>query len=167
MSSEHHDYAAEIAAERAAITEINAAIRKVERIGGNLPEAMQRAAAYAQRAHAQGAEIIRRAGQAAAAGRDIGEAFRPHTQWDRVDLGPILAVLMGAETFAELVSANIADYAKPGPDAAQRAADLAELQRQLLEAERREEDLVVRSESTRAPVLRRPDARPEIVLGSA
>lgn len=159
------DYSADVAAVRVEIAEISASIAAVERVGANLAEAQSRAAAFAAAAHAKGAELIRRAGQAAAAGRDIGEVFRAHTQWDRVDLAPWLAVLMGPDTFAELIGANVGDYAKPGPNAAARAAEVAELKRLLLDAERREEALIVESEATRSPILRRADARPEIVLG--
>ncbi len=195
MNTPDRDYSADVAAVRVEIAEIGASIKTLQRVAANLDEARNRAAAFAAAAHAKGAEWVRRAGRAAAIGQDIGDVFRTHervtgpelvkragpstgsggdsgdlfhlpTQWARVDLAPWLAVLMGADTFAELICANVGDYAKPGPNAAARAAEIAELQRLLLDAERREEALIVESEATRSPILRRADARPEIVLGA-
>lgn len=163
MNTPIQDYHSAVAAIRPEITNTVASIAAVERVDANAAEARANAAAYVARSVASGQELTRTASRLAAKG-DIAEAFRLPTRFDRVDLGPILALALGQKAFEKIISASIEEFAPDGPDAAARAAKIAELKQQLHALEVEEENLVTASESTRYPVLRRPDADPAVVL---
>jgi hypothetical protein len=60
---------------------------------------------------------------------------------------------------------------RPAPEFAtspeKRAALTAEIEADLLAVQREEEALIIMSEATDSPILRRPDAEPRAVLGLA
>lgn len=81
-----------------------------------------------------------------------------------IDLAPVLASLMGADAMAAALQRHVRLMAD-GPNAADRAARLAEISAELDRLERDEETQIEASEATGAPIARRADARAEIVLG--
>lgn len=166
MNTPIQDYHPAVAAIRTEISNTAASIAAIERVNANRVEARAKADAYVARSVAQGQELARLASRLAVKG-DIAEAFRLPTRFDRVDLGPILALALGQKAFEKIIAASLAEFAPDGPDAAERARSIAELKQQLHALEVEEENLCTASEATRYPVLRRPDADPAVVLGSA
>lgn len=81
-----------------------------------------------------------------------------------VDLAPVLASILGADVLASVLCRHLAQV-EDGPTAADRAATLADIDAQLLAAEIEEEKLIEASEAAGAPIGRRPDASPAVVLG--
>lgn len=85
-----------------------------------------------------------------------------------VDLAPLLVLLIGVDRVAKpLLSALDGLNLPEGMPTAERAAALATLNADLDALERAEEREVCRLESAGQRVVRRPDARPEIVLALA
>lgn len=80
-----------------------------------------------------------------------------------VDLGPVLAALLGPDLLAAALAAHI-EQLPPESDRAERAARLAEIAAELDRLENAEEIEVVRLERQGLTVDRRADARPGIVL---
>lgn len=83
---------------------------------------------------------------------------------DPRDLGPTLAALLGVDVVAQFLMRAADGCMRFGPPAAEKAARLAEIAAELELDEIEEESLIEASESTDAPILRRADARLEIVL---
>ncbi|WP_088285943.1 hypothetical protein [Ideonella sp. A 288] len=82
-----------------------------------------------------------------------------------VDLAPLLSLLFGPDRLAKpLLSAMEGLNLPDGMPAAERAATVAALDAELDDLERREEREVCRMEAAGRRVLRRPNARPDIVL---
>lgn len=80
------------------------------------------------------------------------------------NVAPLLAALLGADRLCEALCNGLDDIVPAGMPAADRAERLAEISAELDKLERDEERLIVASEETAAPIARRADARPEIVL---
>lgn len=81
------------------------------------------------------------------------------------DLGPLLCAMLGPQAVAAALLAHL-DAAPDVPDAAGRAARLAEIDAELFRLECEEEALIEASEATDAePIARRPDADPRAVIG--
>lgn len=80
-----------------------------------------------------------------------------------LDLGPLLVMILGKAAVKKSVSLFI-DGLPEGLDPATRARRLAEIERDLYQLETEEEGRVVELENAGEPILRRPDARPEIIL---
>jgi hypothetical protein len=80
-----------------------------------------------------------------------------------IDLGGLLAAVLGVEPLMAMLEPRISALLD-GPTEAARAADLAEIEAELLRVEHLEEDLIEASEADGWPGARRGDARPEIVL---
>jgi hypothetical protein len=81
------------------------------------------------------------------------------------DLGPMLVAMLGADKITSVLLADIGAVPE-GLPRADRLARLAAIAAELDTLEAEEEALIVASEATAAPVPRRPDARPSIVLGT-
>lgn len=97
-------------------------------------------------------------------GSKINDLFLIRPQSGVVDLGPVLSLVVGPERLA----AVLAVYLESRPDgitATERAAQIAEIEAQLLELERAEEALIEASEAAGLPIARRGDADPRAVLG--
>lgn len=80
-----------------------------------------------------------------------------------LDLAPLLISIIGPEVARAALLANL-HLIPEGLGAAERRTRLDEIEAELLAAEADEEGLIVESELTDAPVARRVDARPEVVL---
>jgi outer membrane murein-binding lipoprotein Lpp len=78
-------------------------------------------------------------------------------------LGPAAVLLLGAEVVAERLLAGI-DEVPEGVDTDERLTRIAEIGAELDRLEAEEEALICAAEAEGIEVLRRPDARPEIVL---
>ncbi len=100
----------------------------------------------------------------AAHGLSIRDALNVRPKGDDVDLGPVLAFVLGADVLAAALTPSLERFDE-GPPAAHRAAKLAEIDRQMLELERAEEALIEASEAAGLPIARRGDADPRAVLG--
>jgi hypothetical protein len=83
----------------------------------------------------------------------------------RVDAGPFIVGVLGIDQVRQAYLADL-DQIPEGMAREQREARLAELAASLDDLEAREERLIEESEATEAPIQRRPDARPEIVLAA-
>ncbi|GAB3647342.1 hypothetical protein [Ramlibacter alkalitolerans] len=81
------------------------------------------------------------------------------------DLGPFLVACVGEVKVREAYLASLADMPEGLPRAA-RDTRLREIASRLDDLELQEEELVERSETSGDPIARRPDARPEVVLGA-
>ncbi len=99
----------------------------------------------------------------AAHGLSIRDALKVRPKGDDVDLGPVLAFVLGADVLAAALAPSLERFDE-GPPAADRAAKLAEIDRQMLELERAEEALIMESERAGTPVARRGDADARAVL---
>lgn len=78
-------------------------------------------------------------------------------------LAPALVLMLGAEQVAARLLAGIEEV-PVGLDTAERLARIAAIGRELDQLEAEEERLITEAEAEGLDVLRRPDARPEIVL---
>lgn len=97
-------------------------------------------------------------------GSRIDGVFRIRPENGPFDLGVALAFVLGPEKLAAALAPSL-DRFGDGPTAADRAAQLAEIDRQLLELEFAEERLIMDSEAAGTPIARRGDAAPQAVLG--
>lgn len=79
-------------------------------------------------------------------------------------LGPLLALMLGADTLKERILAQL-DAVPECPDTPERLARIEEIGRELDDLESEEERLICEAEERGEVILRRGDARPEIVLG--
>ncbi len=100
----------------------------------------------------------------AAHGLSIRDVFNIRPKGDVVDLGPVLAFVLGADALVAALAPHLERF-EDGPPAADRAAQIAEIDRQLLELERAEEQLIEASEAAGMPIARRGDADVRAVLG--
>lgn len=96
-------------------------------------------------------------------GHKVDDLFRVRVENGMVDMGPVLAHLFGAEGLAAILSPSL-DRRGDGPTAAERATQIAEIERQLLAAEIEEERSVMAAEDAGVSVTRRADADPRAVL---
>lgn len=80
-----------------------------------------------------------------------------------LDLGAVLAAVLGADPLKAALRSHLADVPEGLPRAA-RIARRAEIDAELWTIEAREEALIVAAEASGQSVQRRADARPEIVL---
>jgi len=80
------------------------------------------------------------------------------------DLGPLLCALFGDELKQRLASVIEASGVKTGLPLAERPAMLAKVASELDQLELEEERLIVEAETAGMFILRRDDARPEIIL---
>ena len=80
-----------------------------------------------------------------------------------IDLGPLLLSVLGKGTIKKAIQ-PLLDYLPEGLDAPARAQRLAEIDAELLKLEIEEEAAIVGAEEAGETILRRPDARPDIVL---
>jgi hypothetical protein len=78
-------------------------------------------------------------------------------------LGPAMVAMVGAEQVTARLLAGI-EHVPKGLDTAERQARIAAIGDELDKLEADEEGLISAAEAEGAEVLRRPDARPEIVL---
>lgn len=81
-----------------------------------------------------------------------------------VDLGPLMVAMIGADKVASVLLADLAAVPE-GLPSAERDARLKAIAAELFELEVEEERLICETEAEGAPIQRRGDARPEIVLG--
>jgi hypothetical protein len=80
------------------------------------------------------------------------------------DLGPALSGLLGAEVVGAFLLADL-DTIPEGFDKPAREARLSEIAEELDKLEREEEAVICALEAEGESVMRRPDARPEIIIG--
>lgn len=78
-------------------------------------------------------------------------------------LGPLLVLLCGKDRVSEVLTLA-AEVVPEGPSLAERKQKLATLRDELDQLEREEERLIVEAEREGVRLMRRADARPEIVL---
>jgi len=95
----------------------------------------------------------------------VAEAIGGSARTIRTDLGPVLAALLGEDALRAAFLRDL-ERAPDGLDSAAKADRLKEIEAELLTLEMREEALIVDAEAQGLAVFRRPDARPEIVLGA-
>lgn len=96
----------------------------------------------------------------------VGHSFSPfriNASPGLVDLGPVLVAAIGAEAMRARLMKN-ADALPIGMPKADREARIAEIDAELLAIGREEEQLIMQSEDEDAPIARRWDADPAIVL---
>lgn len=110
------------------------------------------------------AEISGRLAYTVATGEGLADAFAVRARPDgRVDLGPLLAVLLGPKKLAATL-APFADALPASTDRAGRATRLAEIGTELAAIEEAEDVEVCRLEALGLSPGRRADANPAIVL---
>ena len=110
------------------------------------------------------AEIMGRLAYTVATGEGLADAFTVRARPDgRVDLGPLLAVLLGPDKLAAAL-VQYADALPASTDRAGRAARLVEIAAGLDAIEEAEEIEVCRLEALGLSPGRRGDARPSVVL---
>ena len=135
----------------------------------NRSESAAVAAAWVKTAAAAGADTLRDAlanvgATGSISGRALGLTVPGHVLSTLgLDLAPILIALVGPDRVVKVLTAHL-DGIADGPDAAEREARIAELRGRLVRLETLEEACVLESERTDAPILRRADADPAVVL---
>lgn len=145
---------AELQRERASVAD--AALSEAETKNAILAQAEQLAAAGEERI----AHHVRRV----AHGGTFTDGFVLQTgRTGLVDVGPLLASLIGPARFAEALGHHLEGVAF-GLPRAERASRVAELDAQLLALEIAEERVIERIEAAGASVARRGDANPAAVL---
>lgn len=86
------------------------------------------------------------------------------TRAPEAELGPLLTLVLGEAVVQERLCILL-DAVPDSPDTPERLERLAAIVSELDELETEEERLICESEHAGEPILRRGDARPEIVLG--
>ncbi|WHZ11755.1 MAG: hypothetical protein OJF60_002194 [Burkholderiaceae bacterium] len=81
-----------------------------------------------------------------------------------VVLDPILAIAQGSDAAKAAMRAHLDAVVPEGMTPAARAARIVEIDAALNDLETKEEALICESELTASPIMRRSDARPEIIL---
>lgn len=161
----------DIAALRAAMPPIRRAISDLEAVRANRPEAKARIVEQVNHLHAVGTELLRSNVARLQHGGSldlaaVGLQFRPHMlERYGLDLAPILVAVLGVKRFTEALTTHL-DTVDDGPGAAERLEQVTILRARLRHLEVAEEVQIVESERTGAPVPRRADADPEVVLMS-
>jgi hypothetical protein len=152
---------------RAQISTVRAEADGLAAIRCTRAEADDVLAAWARNAEAEGLRTLR----AAVAGVGVYGTFDDSclhvtvpAATQTANLGPILAALLGADRLAALLGKIADDEIPEGLPRAERAQRLKELAADLDRLELAEEALICASETTGAPILRRVDARPEVVF---
>ena len=98
-----------------------------------------------------------------AAWLDVAQGERPRfLALETWDYGPLALTLLGADA----LRASLLRTVDAAPEGADREARLKQLAAELDKVEREEERVVCQLEQLGQPVLRRRDARPEIVLAA-
>jgi hypothetical protein len=100
-----------------------------------------------------------------AAGHMSVPLLRGDVYYDEVNLAEVLAGVVGPERIEAALLRHIDAEVPPGLDSAARSQRLFEIAAELDALEAEEEALIEASERTGAPLERRPDARPDVVLG--
>jgi hypothetical protein len=80
-------------------------------------------------------------------------------------VGPALAILMGKEQLLSTLCRNLEEAVPEGVSRAERRTRIAKINTELDTLEAEEESLIERSEELGDPIARRPDARPDVILG--
>lgn len=151
---------ASLAQLRARITELQAERAALRVSGDNHAEVCAGIDAFCRTAAARGDQALAYAVMSGTLGE--GLTVRPGPG-GVIDLAPLLASVLGADGLAAALQRHV-QLMEDGPNAADRAARLAEIAAELDRIERDEERLISASEATGAPIARRADARAEIVL---
>ena len=112
----------------------------------------------------EGAERIGHKVGMVAFGSRIDDLFRVRPVNDLVDLGPVLAHLLTPERLAAILAQHLERHAD-GPTAAERVAQVAQMDRDLFDLECAEEAHIEQLEATGLSISRRADADPRAVLG--
>lgn len=133
----------------------------------NREEAAAVVKAYVKQAHADGQALLQRMVGSLASGGYVDDSALAvgGPQSTAYHLAPLLVVMVGHKAFADSLLAEVAETVPDGPDASARKARLAAIGVELDRLEIEEESIVEASEGTAVPIERRPDARPEIVIG--
>jgi hypothetical protein len=133
------------------------------RVAANGPETERLVKRWAESAAIEGADLlktiaagVRTRGNISTAGITTG----PHS---RIDLGALLAAVLGPDAIAAAVIAQMPEHTSL-PDAAGRALRLDGIDQELFSLGAEEEALIVASEATPEPILRRVDVDPRVVL---
>lgn len=113
---------------------------------------------------AAGAERIGYHAGMVAFGSPIYDLFVTRVDKDLVDLGPVLAHVLTPERLAPILAQHLERHAD-GPTAAERAAQIAQIDRELFDLECEEEAHLEQLEATGLSISRRADADPRAVLG--
>lgn len=146
-----------------------AGLAAIESVRANRTEARATVAEWVKSAAARGNERLADAVQgvqrsarldARAAGFELGSMT---LSGNGLDLAPLLCALIGPDRVTKALCAHL-DPIDDGPDAAQRREAADALKARLYHLEVLEEALIVESERTTAPALRRVDADPAVVL---
>jgi len=156
---------------RQKLAELQAERAKVEGAGLHREALLQRLDSLVDYLAEQGRTVLAHALAQAAADRPFNPfrlagngAVTGRTAQVSTDAGPLLVALLGPAAVKQALSAAC-ETIPPGLSPKERAAALAALQAELDRLESEEEALVVGMEARGQSVLRRADARPEIVLG--
>lgn len=120
---------------------------------------------YAERLDAEFADRARYVLRRVAAGGRLSGMFNAALADFGADAAMPLVATLGAATVADAMLRHLESAVPAGLDAEARAARLSDIATELDALEIEEEALIEASEATAAPILRRPDCRPEIVLG--
>jgi hypothetical protein len=151
---------------RSEIAERTKQLNALENAPQSRADMTQRVEDYATRAHAQASaeireELRRRSVQSlpldGLAEIEAGAGSR------KVDLGPMLAALLGPKAFAKALASLLGDVPE-GLDAAERAKRITELEVEILTLSRKEEREIRALEAVGLEVIRRADAPPAAVL---
>jgi hypothetical protein len=132
------------------------------RVVANRTEAEGIVRRWAVSAAAQGAERLRTLAVGVTAGGSVRTGCLTTGPTTQIDLTEVLAAVLGPDTLAAAVLAQIPE--DDWPDAAGRALRLDELDREIYRLGVEEEALIVASEATPEPILRRVDVDPRVVL---
>lgn len=112
------------------------------------------------------ARLLRVVKLAAHGSANVTDVFRVRAEYGLTDLGPMLRLLFGPDVMVQGLARALSTL-EEGPAAADRAAQLDELNAKIIDAEVREEREIRRVESlTGMRVPRRPDADPRLVAAA-
>lgn len=108
---------------------------------------------------------LRRVSGGTSAGDAVSFLFDPENRPGGLSVDAVALIgLLGADAISGALLARLDGVVPAGPSAAERAARIAEIDRDLDRLETDEEALVVESEATGMPIARRDDCRLDIVL---
>jgi hypothetical protein len=121
---------------------------------------------YIARLHAEAEQQARRALRQLAAGHREVDPLDGDVVAGEVALARALVGLLGVEKVEGVLLRHLDEEVPVGLDQEERNQRLFEIDEELTALEVREEELIEQSEAEGAPVARRSDAKPEIVLGA-